>query len=69
MILQNVLFARAKKDLDAHTKIAMKWEELCDGLDKSCLLLTPFCGGISCEELIKKDSARQVSARTMIVIR
>lgn len=44
--------------MDTHIVKADTWDDLCAGLDKSCLLLSPFCGEISCEENIKKDSAR-----------
>jgi hypothetical protein len=44
--------------MDAHIVKADTWAELCDGLDKKCLLLSPYCGEISCEDAIKKDSAR-----------
>ena len=46
--------------MDSHIIKAEKWDELCAGLDKQNLLLSPFCGEISCEENIKKDSARWV---------
>ena len=49
---------RAKAEMDSHIIKAEKWDELCAGLDKQNLLLSPFCGEISCEENIKKDSAR-----------
>jgi len=34
------------------------WEEFCNGLEQKKLLQAPFCGSISCEDNIKKDSAR-----------
>ena len=49
---------RAKAAEDSHIVVAHTWDELCSGLDKSCLLLSPFCGDIPCEDAIKKDSAR-----------
>ena len=33
-------------------------EEFCAALDKKHMILAPFCGEISCEEDIKKLSAR-----------
>jgi hypothetical protein len=33
---------------------------LCDNLDKKKVILAPFCGGVACEEKVKKLSARQV---------
>ncbi|XP_067942560.1 bifunctional glutamate/proline--tRNA ligase-like [Watersipora subatra] len=59
-IIQKNLYNKAKADLDSHIVKADKWEELCAGLDNKCLLLSPFCGEISCEDAIKKDSAREI---------
>ena len=51
-------FYRAKADLDKFLSISHEWTDFCDSLDKKKVIQAPFCGEISCEEKIKKDSAR-----------
>lgn len=40
----------------AHTKLTNDWEEFKNLLDEKFLLLSPFCGGIECEDAIEKES-------------
>lgn len=54
------MLAKAKKELVNHTKITKNWTDFCKFLDAKNILLSPFCGEISCEEKIKGDSARFV---------
>uniref|UniRef100_A0A8D8TL22 Bifunctional glutamate/proline--tRNA ligase n=1 Tax=Cacopsylla melanoneura TaxID=428564 RepID=A0A8D8TL22_9HEMI len=56
--IQTSMFEKAKKDLDAHLVTSKKWNEFTDNLDKSNIILAPFCGQESCEDKIKADSAR-----------
>ena len=58
--IQTNLFDRAKADLDKFLSISHEWTDFCDSLDKKKVIQAPFCGEISCEEKIKKDSARDV---------
>ena len=60
---------RAKKELDDHVMVTEEWEEFCSGLDRKMLIMAPFCGEIPCEDLIKKDSARQVCGTNVGEIR
>ncbi|XP_069699060.1 bifunctional glutamate/proline--tRNA ligase [Periplaneta americana] len=50
---------KATKELNTHIVECKDWAEFCAGVDKSNLMLSPFCGAIDCEDLIKKDSARE----------
>lgn len=38
--------------------VSKNWDEFCSALEKKCVIMSPFCGGIPCEDNIKKDSAR-----------
>ena len=49
---------RQKKALDENIVIAKEFEEFCTALDEKKLILSPYCGEISCEDNIKKLSAR-----------
>ena len=53
-----LMICRAKADLDSGIVVVGTWDEVCRALDNKQLLLAPFCGGIPCEELFKKESAR-----------
>lgn len=52
------LYTKAKKEFDEHTVVVKDWTGFLKGLDNSCIMLAPFCGEPTCEDLIKKDSAR-----------
>jgi bifunctional glutamyl/prolyl-tRNA synthetase len=56
--IHNSLFAKAKKDYDSNTATCYEFEDFCNNLDLKKVILAPFCGGIPCEENIKKLSAR-----------
>ncbi|KRX87919.1 Bifunctional glutamate/proline--tRNA ligase [Trichinella pseudospiralis] len=60
--IQKSLFSRAKAEMDNCTKVVEKWNDFCGHLEKKCLVMAPFCGAEVCEDLIKKDSARDESA-------
>ncbi|CAG9789086.1 unnamed protein product [Diatraea saccharalis] len=52
------MFAKATKDRDERLSIHTKWSDFTEALEKKHILMAPFCGEISCEDNIKKDSAR-----------
>lgn len=52
------MLAKAELDLTSHTKIVKSWSDFCNLLEQKNMLLTPFCGDMSCEDKIKADSAR-----------
>ncbi|XP_023226896.1 bifunctional glutamate/proline--tRNA ligase-like [Centruroides sculpturatus] len=56
--IQSDLFNRAKKDLEDHLTVAYQWDEFLHKLDNKCIIQSPFCGEINCEDNIKKDSAK-----------
>uniref|UniRef100_A0A336L852 Bifunctional glutamate/proline--tRNA ligase n=1 Tax=Culicoides sonorensis TaxID=179676 RepID=A0A336L852_CULSO len=56
------LFDRANKDLQDHLKITKSWDEFTKFLDEKNLIMSPFCGEIPCEEVIKAESAREENA-------
>lgn len=53
-----IFLNRARKNLNEHIKRAENWNDFCSELNKKNILLSPFCGEISCEDNIKADSAR-----------
>ncbi|XP_012254281.2 bifunctional glutamate/proline--tRNA ligase isoform X2 [Athalia rosae] len=57
--VQKSLYDRAAKELKEHTKQTEDWTVFCKQLDQKNLLLSPYCGEISCEDNIKADSARE----------
>ncbi|XP_045124426.1 bifunctional glutamate/proline--tRNA ligase-like [Portunus trituberculatus] len=64
-ILENVhkdMFDRAHKDMKEHTAKVHSWPEFTSSLDGGNVLLAPFCGREECEDVIKKESAREEAA-------
>ncbi|XP_063706944.1 bifunctional glutamate/proline--tRNA ligase [Culicoides brevitarsis] len=53
------LFDRAHKDLTDHLKITKSWSDFTKYLDEKNIMMSPFCGEIPCEEVIKAESARE----------
>ncbi|KNC28249.1 Bifunctional glutamate/proline--tRNA ligase [Lucilia cuprina] len=60
--IHDSMLAKAKVDLESHTKLTKNWADFCKFLDQKNILLSPFCGEISCEDKIKADSARDEDA-------
>ncbi|XP_071447313.1 bifunctional glutamate/proline--tRNA ligase-like [Hetaerina americana] len=60
--IQEDMLSRAAKDLNDHTKICKDWSDFCRELEHKNIILALFCGGIPCEDQIKKDSARDDAA-------
>lgn len=58
--IQKNLLQKATAELKAHTVKAKNWNQFCSNLDEKKILLVPFCEEESCEDNIKKDSARFV---------
>lgn len=56
--IQFNLLTKASKDLLTHTVVTTQWSEFVSSLDKKCIIISPFCGQIPCEDNIKKDSTR-----------
>lgn len=56
--IHDSMLAKAKHDLESHTKITKNWADFCKFLDQKNILLSPFCGATTCEDKIKADSAR-----------
>jgi len=52
------MFDKANGELQSHITVTEDWKTFCDDLDKKRIIMSPFCGGIECEETIKKDSAK-----------
>ncbi|XP_034232537.1 bifunctional glutamate/proline--tRNA ligase [Thrips palmi] len=61
--IQKSMFDRATKDFGEHTVVSKSWDEFCSALEKKCVIMSPFCGEIPCEDNIKKDSARDDEAQ------
>lgn len=64
-ILENIhrdMFSRAQKDMKEHTAKVHNWPEFTSRLDGGNVLLAPFCGQEECEDVIKKESAREEAA-------
>ncbi|KAJ6638073.1 Bifunctional glutamate/proline--tRNA ligase [Pseudolycoriella hygida] len=55
--IQASLFQKAKEDFDSHSVVTKDWKDFCQNLDKKNVLLSPFCGEIDCETIIKDQSA------------
>ncbi|XP_014601281.1 PREDICTED: bifunctional glutamate/proline--tRNA ligase [Polistes canadensis] len=56
--IQSSMLNKAKKTLDDHIKKVEEWALFIVELNNKNLLLSPFCGEVSCEDNIKADSAR-----------
>ena len=44
--------------MDSHITVTENWKTFCGDLDKKNIIMAPFCGAVACEELIKKESAK-----------
>ncbi|KAJ2942064.1 hypothetical protein O0L34_g10982 [Tuta absoluta] len=47
---------KATKERDSRLSRVSKWEDFTAALERKHILLAPFCGDITCEDNIKKDS-------------
>uniref|UniRef100_UPI00358ECFC7 bifunctional glutamate/proline--tRNA ligase isoform X2 n=1 Tax=Myxine glutinosa TaxID=7769 RepID=UPI00358ECFC7 len=62
--IQDNLYTRAKKDLQDHMVVADTMEMFQKELDSGKIVQVPFCGEISCEDWIKKTTARDEDVDT-----
>lgn len=53
------LFDKANKDMTDHLKVTKSWNDFTKFLDEKNIIMSPFCGEIPCEEVIKAESARE----------
>uniref|UniRef100_A0A8C8M6L4 Bifunctional glutamate/proline--tRNA ligase n=1 Tax=Oncorhynchus tshawytscha TaxID=74940 RepID=A0A8C8M6L4_ONCTS len=56
--IQTNLFKRASDDLNKHMVVADSMEQFQKDLDQGRIVQIPFCGGIECEDWIKKTTAK-----------
>uniref|UniRef100_UPI003AAB287B bifunctional glutamate/proline--tRNA ligase isoform X1 n=1 Tax=Centroberyx gerrardi TaxID=166262 RepID=UPI003AAB287B len=56
--IQNNLFRKASDDLNKHMVAADTMEQFQKDLDQGRIVQIPFCGGIECEDWIKKTTAK-----------
>uniref|UniRef100_A0AAX7UHW4 WHEP-TRS domain-containing protein n=1 Tax=Astatotilapia calliptera TaxID=8154 RepID=A0AAX7UHW4_ASTCA len=56
--IQNSLFKKASDDLKSHMVAADTMEQFQKELDQGKIVQIPFCGGIECEDWIKKITAK-----------
>lgn len=56
--IQENLLRTATEELNQHIVILKDWNHFCTALDNKNIILAPFCEEESCEDNIKKDSAR-----------
>ncbi|XP_006779781.1 bifunctional glutamate/proline--tRNA ligase isoform X2 [Neolamprologus brichardi] len=56
--IQNSLFKKASDDLKSHMVAADTMEQFQKELDQGKIVQIPFCGGIECEDWIKKTTAK-----------
>lgn len=61
--IQEVLYQRAKTDLDKHLTVTHDWSEFCRMLEKKCIIQAPFCGEMPCEDKIKGESAKDAAEK------
>ncbi|TPP58441.1 Glutamyl tRNA synthetase cytoplasmic [Fasciola gigantica] len=58
--IHNDLLRKATGELAAHVVQVVSLDQLCSALDAKSLALAPFCGDSDCEEIIRRESARNV---------
>ena len=56
--IQSSMFAKARQQMTAHTKVVTQFDDFLKHLENKCLLQAPFCGDKCCEEEIKEMSKR-----------
>ena len=58
--IQKEMFAKAKRELDENLVTVKKWDDFVAALDKSKIIMAPFCGAEECEDVIKDMSKADV---------
>lgn len=56
------MFAKCKKERMEHTVQLTEWAKFTPALNQKNLILAPWCGKMSCEDQVKKDSADESRA-------
>lgn len=58
--IQQDMLTKAELELQQNVKLCRKWSECATNLALKHLLLIPFCGRPSCEDNIKRDTAKYI---------
>ncbi|XP_019860270.1 PREDICTED: bifunctional glutamate/proline--tRNA ligase-like [Amphimedon queenslandica] len=45
--------------MDEQIAVLDNWDDFCSSLDKKMIIMSPYCGEVSCEDQIKKMSTRE----------
>ncbi|KAH9378226.1 hypothetical protein HPB48_011246 [Haemaphysalis longicornis] len=56
--IQKAMFDRAKADQLKFQAVTKSWDVFLQKLEEKCVLMSPFCGDMDCEDEIKKNSAK-----------
>ena len=56
--IQSDMFKKAKKERDEKLVRLETWDEFVSKLDEKCMILSPWCENIKCEDEVKKKSTR-----------
>jgi len=59
--IHKTLFEKARTVRDSHLLAVDKWDDFLVALDKKKIPITPWCGGIKCEETVK-DKSKEAKA-------
>lgn len=60
--IQASMLENARRDLESHKILVDSWSQFCQTLDDGKIILAPFCGREDCEDVIKKESAKDQDA-------
>eukprot|EP00088_Acartia_fossae_P042021 TRINITY_DN439_c0_g1_i7.p1 TRINITY_DN439_c0_g1~~TRINITY_DN439_c0_g1_i7.p1 ORF type:complete len:599 (-),score=215.29 TRINITY_DN439_c0_g1_i7:123-1919(-) len=67
--IQSCMLAKARTEMTDHIRVVENFDDFLKGLDEKCLLQSPFCGAVPCEdeikELSKKDADLEPGAPSM----
>lgn len=64
--IQQDMLSKAELELKNNVVLCRKWSECASHLAAKRLLLIPFCGRSSCEDNIKRDTAKYVHKKCII---
>ncbi|MGH0142271.1 UNVERIFIED_CONTAM: hypothetical protein FKN15_075915 [Acipenser sinensis] len=64
--IQTNLYTRASNDLKKHMVVADSMEQFQKEMDQGKIVQIPFCGGIECEDWIKKTTANETRYRSIL---
>ncbi|KEG15144.1 prolyl-tRNA synthetase [Trypanosoma grayi] len=60
--IHNTMLSKAIKERQENTKQLTEWKDFTPALNKKALVLAPWCGEMSCEDQVKKDTAEESKA-------